>query len=187
MRIAPCLRVVAVRYILPLCCGCALHLASEVLPNKVFAKRQALLVNEDAPSGTSGSQHIKTGGTKLQTPLVSRHLLAWYNCSKLSAKAMQASLMTQVQEDVRPNCFYNEETNYFGLPSPEQLAAYNIVVCTCGAAGKSQNSPLHHMLCRACIAIAVNCDLAHEWLQATPLARCALRHSSQGHLETCTF
>lgn len=42
---------------------------------------------------------------------------------------------TQVQEDVRPNCFYNEETNYFGLPSPEQLAAYNIVVCTCGAAG----------------------------------------------------
>ncbi|DBA76409.1 TPA: hypothetical protein ACH3X1_010114 [Trebouxia sp. C0004] len=42
---------------------------------------------------------------------------------------------TQVQEDVRPNCFYNEETNYFGLPSPEQLAVYNIVVCTCGAAG----------------------------------------------------
>ncbi len=59
---------------------------------------------------------------------------------------MQASLMTQVQEDVRPNCFYNEETNYFGLPSPEQLAIYNIVVCTCGAAGKSHNSPLHHML-----------------------------------------
>jgi len=59
---------------------------------------------------------------------------------------MQASLMTQVQEDVRPNCFYNEETNYFGLPSTEQLAAYNIVVCTCGAAGKSHDSPLHHML-----------------------------------------
>ena len=59
---------------------------------------------------------------------------------------MQASLMAQVQEDVRPNCFYNEETNYFGLPSPEQLAVYNIVVCTCGAAGNSPNSPLHHML-----------------------------------------
>ena len=30
---------------------------------------------------------------------------------------------------------YNEETGYFGLPSPEQLATYHIVVCTCGAAG----------------------------------------------------
>ena len=41
----------------------------------------------------------------------------------------------QVQADVRPKCIYNEETGYFGLPTPEQLAAYHIVVCTCGAAG----------------------------------------------------
>ena len=41
----------------------------------------------------------------------------------------------QVQADVRPRCLYNEETGYFGLPSPEQLATYHIVVCTCGAAG----------------------------------------------------
>lgn len=41
----------------------------------------------------------------------------------------------QVQADVRPRCMYNEETGYFGLPTPEQLAAYHIVVCTCGAAG----------------------------------------------------
>ena len=38
----------------------------------------------------------------------------------------------QGQEDVRPQCFYNEDTTYFGLPSPEQLASYYVVVCTCG-------------------------------------------------------
>ena len=45
-------------------------------------------------------------------------------------------MLQQVQEDVRPHCFYNDETNYFGLPSPEQLSTYHIVVCTCGAAGE---------------------------------------------------
>ena len=51
--------------------------------------------------------------------------------------AKHASLLLQVQEDVRPHCFYNEDTNYFGLPTAEQLAGFNIVVCTCGAAGNT--------------------------------------------------
>ena len=76
--------------------------------------------------------------------------------------------MTQVQEDVRPNCFYNEETIYFGLPSPEQLAAYNIVVCTCGAAGKSHNSPLPHLLFVVLhrSMLGLYCCRCHLWLDA---------------------
>ena len=66
--IAPCLRIVAVHCTLPPYCCCALHVASEVVPNKVFAKPQSLLAHEDVQSGTSDSQHIKSAGTKLQNP-----------------------------------------------------------------------------------------------------------------------
>ncbi|KAL3141854.1 hypothetical protein ABBQ32_004519 [Trebouxia sp. C0010 RCD-2024] len=56
----------------------------------------------------------------------------------------------QVQADVRPRCMYNEETGYFGLPTPEQLAAYHIVVCTCGAAGMLREGDYGVFYQRAC-------------------------------------
>ena len=63
--IAPCIYVVAVPCTLYLCRCCALHLASDVLPSNIFAKRQAFLAGGDVQSGTSGSQRTRTAGTKL--------------------------------------------------------------------------------------------------------------------------
>lgn len=55
----------------------------------------------------------------------------------LAVAHLAAAAVAQVQEDVRPSCLYNDDTGFFGLPSPEDLAAKHIVVCTCTAAGRT--------------------------------------------------
>lgn len=59
-------------------------------------------------------------------------------------------LSVQVQEDVRPACIYNEDTGFFGLPSPEDLAAKHIVVCTCTAAGRAKLPALSRFMSQVC-------------------------------------
>ncbi len=72
--IACCRHIVAVHCTLYPCYCCALHLAFKVLRNKVFAKRQAFLANEDARSGISNSQCVRAAGIKLRTSLLSHQL-----------------------------------------------------------------------------------------------------------------
>lgn len=77
---------------------------------------------------------VNTPASLSNTVVFKSHAQMYVMASTLGLWTPQ-QVVQQVQEDVRPFCIYNEDTNYFGLPSPERLAAMHIVVCTCTAAG----------------------------------------------------